>query len=332
MIKDPRVLAKYPFLPEALQSIKDERMDDIFESADFRRARELGLARVEDSLGNEEDFVFIDERNSFDLIVSFFIAKAIVLHINDNYLSRRHAIFEAKRSYHYLERETRETVDAVARSLGIRREGSSVHFTTYLRYAPNNYGPWKLTNSRLSGGMVEVDDHSFIRMVQEAVRIRVEEMGFANEYDVSKVMDLSSVYAELSSRKIAQNMVYDIDEKSFPPCMKNIMAQIASSINVSHAGRFALTTFLNGIGMKEEEIMRALMPVPDFNDSVARYQVEHITGKSSGKKYSTPSCDTMRTYGICFQPDELCARIKHPMQYYERKVSDENRRVPAGKV
>jgi DNA primase large subunit len=60
--------------------------------------------------------------------------------------------------------------------------------------------------------------------------------------------------------------------------------------------------------------------------------VEHITGKSSGKKYSTPSCDTMRTYGICFQPDDLYARIKHPMQYYERKVSDENRRIPAGKV
>jgi DNA primase large subunit len=27
----------------------------------------------------------------------------------------------------------------------------------------------------------------------------------------------------------------------------------------------------------------------------------------------------MKSYGICFDPDELCKRIKHPLSYYRKK-------------
>jgi DNA primase large subunit len=317
----PAILAKYPFLHEAFELVKNESMDEILYSPAFSRARELGIARIQRALRNEESFLFIDERNCFDVILSFFISKAIVSHMNDNFLLRRYAIFEAKSAYHHLEGESKEVVDRIAKSLGINREGNSVSFVTFLKYSPNAYGQWKLANARLSGGMVEVDDHAFLRIMQEAIRERVEKMRFSVD-GVERALDLGPIRAELSSRKVTHR-TERVELESFPPCMKNIIAQIENSINVPHQGRFSLVAFLNGIGMKEEEIMKILMPIPDFDDRMTRYQVEHITGK----EYSAPSCDTMRTYSLCFEPDRLCARIKHPLQYYEYKLHVSSKKV-----
>jgi len=312
--KSERILAKYPFLPEAFEVIKGESIEEVLHSEAFRRVRELAVARVQSALRNDEKVIFVD--NVFEAILSFYVSKAIIACINDRFLLRRHAIFEAKNAYYHLEKESREVVDEIAESLGVMRENKDkVSFVTFLKYAPNGYGKWKLVNTKLSEGMVEVDEHTFLRIVQEAVRERIERISFVVK-DVDRAIDLSAIRAELSSRKVAQK-AYAIEFESFPPCMKNIIAQIENNINVSHLGRFSLVAFLNGIGMKEEEIMKILMPTPDFDDRVAKYQVEHIIGK----EYSAPSCDTMRTYSLCFEPDNLCAKIKHPIQYYEYKVS-----------
>ena len=53
----------------------------------------------------------------------------------------------------------------------------------------------------------------------------------------------------------------------------------------------------------------------------ARYQVEHITGKTSGTEYTPPGCDTMKSNSICFNPDSLCNKewMNHPLSYYRIK-------------
>jgi DNA primase large subunit len=54
---------------------------------------------------------------------------------------------------------------------------------------------------------------------------------------------------------------------------------------------------------------------------LARYQVEHITGKISGTEYTPPNCDTLKSNNICFQPDGLCKKtwMIHPLIYYKYK-------------
>ena len=59
----------------------------------------------------------------------------------------------------------------------------------------------------------------------------------------------------------------------------------------------------------------------DFSERIARYQVEHISGKRGGrKKYTAPNCKTMKTHGICVNPDEICATISSPLSYYRKKA------------
>jgi len=70
------------------------------------------------------------------------------------------------------------------------------------------------------------------------------------------------------------------------------------------------------------------MNAPDFREDLTRYQVEHITGVTSGTAYSPPSCQAMQTFGICYDPDDTCrsrkkdgsARVTHPLNYYRFKV------------
>ena len=62
--------------------------------------------------------------------------------------------------------------------------------------------------------------------------------------------------------------------------------------------------------------MRLFATAPDFKEAFTRYQVEHISGKTSGTQYSSPKCDTLVSSGVCPGPNALCRQIRHPLSYY----------------
>jgi len=104
--------------------------------------------------------------------------------------------------------------------------------------------------------------------------------------------------------------------------------------NLSHAGRFCLAAFLHRVGASFETIVDAFRGAPDFDESVTRYQVEHITLRDGGRGYEPPECATLRSHGLCARdgdpdgptpvdraPDPRCFEpsLKHPLQYYRRR-------------
>jgi DNA primase large subunit len=74
--------------------------------------------------------------------------------------------------------------------------------------------------------------------------------------------------------------------------------------------------------MPANEIIKQFSLSPDFDPKKSRYQVEHITGVISSTSYTPPECNTMRTYRICFDPDDLCKQdwMTHPLKYYRAKT------------
>jgi len=81
-----------------------------------------------------------------------------------------------------------------------------------------------------------------------------------------------------------------------------------------------LASFLLNIGTGEEEIVKLFKPATDFSERMTRYQVEHIGGKRGGRtKYTCPMCTTLKTHGVCYKPDEICATIRNPLSYYKTK-------------
>ena len=55
-----------------------------------------------------------------------------------------------------------------------------------------------------------------------------------------------------------------IEESAFPPCMQALITALTAGTNLTHAGRFALTTFLHTIGMDTLCHRAALCPVTGF--------------------------------------------------------------------
>jgi DNA primase large subunit len=116
----------------------------------------------------------------------------------------------------------------------------------------------------------------------------------------------------------------------FPPCIRALLAGTQNGINLPHSGRFALVSFLHALGMDSEQIMELFAKSPDFDPSKSSYQVKHITGEVSGTEYTPPECSTMKSYGLCFEPDDLCGneKVVHPLIYYRIKTRTHRRDAP----
>ncbi|MCW3992060.1 MAG: DNA primase regulatory subunit PriL, partial [Candidatus Bathyarchaeota archaeon] len=125
--------------------------------------------------------------------------------------------------------------------------------------------------------------------------------------------------AGISSEELPSEVVAD----AFPPCMRRAFEGLTSGRRAAHMERFALTSFLVNAGMDLERIVKLFISVTDFDEQLTRYQIEHIAGMRGRRtRYTPPSCATLRTHGVCYNPDELCGRIKHPLAYYRNRVRD----------
>ncbi|MCL4314327.1 MAG: DNA primase regulatory subunit PriL [Candidatus Thermoplasmatota archaeon] len=113
-----------------------------------------------------------------------------------------------------------------------------------------------------------------------------------------------------------------VDSDKFPPCIREYIRQVSDGVNIPHLARLTLVSFLRAVGMPNEKIMEIFRTAPDFNESITEYQVNHITGKTSGTKYSPPKCETLQSNHLCYKGDDaLCAQewMKHPLTYYRTK-------------
>ena len=122
-----------------------------------------------------------------------------------------------------------------------------------------------------------------------------------------------------------EEMPKTVTQSAFPPCINALYADAAASHHLSHIGRFTLTSFLVNIGMTPEAVNEFFKTFSDYNERLARYQIEHIAGeRGSGTKYTCPQCSVLQTHGVCKNKDDLCRRIYHPLRYYLLKQKMKN--------
>jgi DNA primase large subunit len=81
--------------------------------------------------------------------------------------------------------------------------------------------------------------------------------------------------------------------------------------------------------MEVNEIVKNFVSITDFDEQFTRYQIEHIAGlRGSRTKYTPPTCSTLKTHGICVNPDNLCKTIRHPLTYYRRRLQNLKKNMP----
>ncbi|WP_445474078.1 DNA primase regulatory subunit PriL [Methanococcoides methylutens] len=340
-----RDLALYPFVSEASEYVKGQgiSVESLISSRAFESARTRGKMRVLQSLelDIEKPLPPNSERGKIlTELLSYPFARIVVSCIDDSFLIRRYALAEAEAAYNLLTTEEAEFIQEFCIDFNITADIYKnpknqdklfdLHFTDYIKLASSlREKEWKLVNRRMDSGYVRITKKDLSRLLQEAIRIRIQ-----NSLPIEVPDEICEECIPYSNeiKKIVEDKksefgigeLQEVDSELFPPCITQAIANVRAGVNLAHSMRFALTSFLLKIGMSVDEVVAMFNISPDFDDEKTRYQIEHIAG-SSGTTYIPPSCDTMRTYGNCNKPDRMCEYTKNPLNYYYNKRRYKNK-------
>ncbi|HIH97945.1 MAG TPA: DNA primase large subunit PriL [Thermoplasmata archaeon] len=322
-------LALYPWLKDSKEWVRKEapKLEELLKSPTYERARAIGHERLLNALERKDigERSLSTEAEQIMELLSYPLARMIAVGTMDPSLSFRYALAEAKHASRLLMSEPLEFVLEMCKEFGldIRLEGEKfkLHFTDWIKYAPTYDSRWKLVNNRVDGGYVVSWKRGIVRLLQEALtrRISNEIRLLAPPREVQRVFgkQIKEIKANYSR---PEETLGKEGTGDFPPCIKKIISTVTSGMNVSHEARFALVTFLHAIGKSEPDILKHFSRAPDFDLEKTQYQVRHITGDISGTEYKPPSCQKLKTFGICpeSEMDELCSQVRHPLTYYKR--------------
>lgn len=328
---DVTQLARYPFLDEARQLVKEEgvRTGEILHDPIYERARALARQRVNDAIqdGVVGDYPSASETDALMSVFSYPIARIVVASVNSGYATGRYALAEAKRAYERLKDEDERLIVAIADEYGLAiRDDMAVYFTDYLEHAPTWSDSWKLVNMPLNQGWIALQKRQLARLLQNAIQDAIyrEVRAMEPPSEVRRVFkeEVTRLRTLMEERQMQREAdMGEVTVAKLPPCIRQLLAAAQSGVNVPHVGRFTLVSFLHAVGMDTDDVVAIFGGSPDFSRGHTRYQIEHITGKVSGTEYTPPSCSSIKTWGLCptDKTGRICDSVKHPLGYYRIK-------------
>lgn len=346
-VADRELFAEYPFLPGAEALIEElaPSVEALFQESAFDPARAAGRARVRAAIDDPaagRELPEVSDLAPDERFLSFQFARLVLSAAPGRAPLRRWAVWEAKALDRHLARAPDPVLRSVAERLGYSFDvqGGEVRLpiAEYLRLAtPIREAEFRLSRQALARGVVTVAKDRAVRLLEEAVRLSLTEPvsiapGTKGAIEEREREFLGEIAQRLPNpAPTGRPGLGQLRPELFPPCIRMMRRILEDGENLSHSGRFALAAFLHKAGADREAIVDAYRGAPDFDESVTRYQVEHIARKDGGLGYEPPDCATLRTHGLCAREgdpksklaiarlrDELCFedRLRHPLQYY----------------
>lgn len=350
-------LAYFPFLPAARKWLQDENLtvSKLATNPLHQGARDLGFKRLEAALaGNPFELeVPGSTAEARELLHSFIWARVLLSGLQDKTATRYFAMAEAMRAQDRLYQECKVDSKRLFKfcqqmGLDVRRrleitlaEGAIIdleekgnywiHFVDYLKGSVHiRDKSWRLVRTRegpyggLISGYLTLIPNRLRRLLREIIRSHFEDI--SGNVEDPKVLalikhDLERLRQIITARhtKAANENLGSITITRTPPCIRSLLGQLSSGVNISHIARLTITTFLHKIGLGRDEILRIFTSAPDHSTERTEYQVDHLVGEKAVDEYDPPACATLKTNGICIHPDEFCEQVQHPLGYYRIK-------------
>ncbi|MHB1492678.1 MAG: hypothetical protein ACYCR7_01945 [Thermoplasmataceae archaeon] len=241
-----------------------------------------------------------------------------------------------------LSKETIESVEKYAFEYGIKCLYNPDYqmyimspevFATYSRRVSGS--KFRLVNQTFIDGKIIVESEVLWKIIREAFVVKARAILAKIDPEACHLIlgPMAEELVDLQDR--AREMKYSgdlgsVDSSCFPPCVLHFLSDARAGVNLPHMARFTMVSFLHHVGMKNEEIMNIFKSAPDFNERITSYQVNHVTGHSSGTEYSPPKCSVLKSNHLCYMDNDYVCNsewLKHPMQYYSYR----KRRKDSGK-
>ena len=330
-------LAKYPFLSEASEYVRDLGLSiEELSAPEFTPVLDRAEKRLEEALSKGR--VSGDVTNENAEILSFPVSNLILSLVGEERARRRFALAEAKRAYELLRQEEPEKLEHIGSTtfawkvrranlkLARRFYDFALSLPDFLRNAIHLREPrWNLPNRVLDHGFVYVTRDEAARLMEEEVRARILQRSGRTPNEVPRLFGSRVERTRgLVIKWLGVPTKYELPKvplpEAMPPCVRHLIDSLDEGKNVQHMGRFTLASFLLNIGTGEEDVVKLFKPATDFSERMTRYQVEHIGGRrGGGTKYTCPMCTTLKTHGVCYKPDEICETIRNPLSYYKAR-------------
>ena len=332
-------IAKYPFLADAGQYLKDKgfTLEQFGIDPDLKPLVDKAFDRIwvaadgkiykSDLIGDQVSKEAALPREVFSFLLAIVLLKLSGMHT----LIKRFALAEARRAEKYLEKDLANISDESKKQLAIRIiddlfsvqvEKLDDHFvisiSDYLKHSINFHErEWKLINRHVENGKVFLTPHETVRLIRKElgtyisskiINAKTPTMILGFEDSVNKLVLLSKKF-----------VTFTVTTGEYPPCIKHAIEILEKGENLPHSGRFMLATFLLSKGQSIQQIAPLFKNAPDYNPRVTLYQLNHLAGTSGGgTQYTCPSCEKLKTQDLCFATSE-CDNIINPLQFGKKR-------------
>jgi len=332
-------IAKYPFLADAGQYLKDKgfTLEQFGTDSDLKPLISKAFDRILVASDGkiyksdlEGDLVQTEAalpREVFSFLLAIVLLKLSGMHT----LIKRFALAEARRAEKYLEKDLANISDESKKQLAIKiiddlfsiqieklDDFFVIPVSDYLKHSINFHErEWKLINRHVENGQVYLTPHETVRLIRKElgtyinakiINAKTPTMIPGFEDSVNKLVLLSKKFT-----------TYTVTTGEYPPCIKHAIEVLEKGENLPHSGRFMLASFLLSKGQTVQQIAPLFKNAPDYNERVTLYQLNHLAGTSgSGTQYSCPSCEKLKTQSLCFATSE-CDNIINPLQFGKKR-------------
>ncbi|MGQ0792453.1 MAG: DNA primase [Nitrosopumilaceae archaeon] len=326
-------MAKYPFLTEAGQYLKDKgfSLDQFGTDPDLKPILDKAYNRIEIATTGKIYRSEVTSLEDLDLEVFSFLLAVILLKLSGmNTLIRRFSLAEARRAEKYLEKDLADLSNKTKEELATRiiKELFSINvekrenffvipISDYLKHAVNFHErEWKLINRHVEHGKVILSSHETVRLIRKEL----------DNYIASKIHSTGTPSMIEALKKPVERLVSlgkkfsvpTVVSTEYPPCIKHAIEVLDKGENLPHSGRFLLATYLLGNGQTIEQIAPLFKNAPDYNEKITMYQLNHLKGSSgSGTEYKCPSCERVKSKDLCFATSD-CDGIINPLQFKKK--------------
>ncbi len=230
----------------------------------------------------------------------------------------------------------------------LRKFRYRMRVTDYIKYSVLMKDPnWKCTNKFVMNGFVILDKADLVRIFEEHVKWEIIN---ATHIDVGDLGDVLGkipafhdfyeevlAFAKESQKNFSSTLdLTGIEDKDslFPPCVRVLYIKAIQGQNLNHIERLFFAFFLLNMDYSVDEVIEIFKNSPDFDEKIARYQIEHAAGeRGKGTKYKAHGCGKLQSYGMCYAKDDAvghpwCEKgeVKHPMSFVKRYLRDRRRK------
>ncbi|MFB6157513.1 MAG: DNA primase [Haloferacaceae archaeon] len=341
---DPRH-ARYPFLAAARETVEELDVAPAELAAADAPAVERGAERVERALlSGTVASATPDRWRPRDELLSYPVARVLVSLVDapaavEKYASaeaataRERFVADVERGDDLRSVEGRVSLDDLLREFDlartVERPGGDGRFRIgvgeYLRLSDPDWGDrWRLVNRALAGGRVPVEREELYRLLEAAVRERVESglpfpvQGEAGEALADALSEEVAAVRRLLADRAPRPDVSAVRPERFPPCIRALVDRARDGENLPDRSLVALLAFLADLDCDRDRMVALTGLDPETVEFPAT-----VLADDGRAQYPMPSCATMQAQGDCVNRDERCERVAHPLAYYEGALEED---------